>query len=230
MPDLGNQVAPPTSESESQSVAAALSRAEVLRRRSRWLRRLRRVYSDHYWCLMEELKERHRDLCWRFGHGLFSEDRNEDDEAAGGRGGNNNFNINNEESNENMMRCRASGCKAKAMALTRFCLGHILSDPKQVLYKPCSYQIKSSPTGPVICMKPIVRSVVPSLCPLHIEKAEKTLRTALRKAGCPNATTTNKIAPKCNVLVAETIRQIQSKRRAAKKAFRVVKTEAKDHC
>jgi hypothetical protein len=36
-------------------------------------------------------------------------------------------------------KCGFPGCKVRAMATTRFCHSHILSDPKQRLYKPCAY-------------------------------------------------------------------------------------------
>ena len=41
-----------------------------------------------------------------------------------------------------MRRCEVTGCKGKAMALTRYCHTHILSDSKQSLYKSCTYCIK----------------------------------------------------------------------------------------
>ena len=67
-------------------------------------------------------------------------------------------------------------------------------------------------------MKPVLRSTVPSLCPLHLQKAEKHVTRALRKAGL-NVTSTSQLAPKYHVVVAEFVRQIQSKRRAAQKAI-----------
>ncbi|GFZ14341.1 hypothetical protein Acr_24g0005310 [Actinidia rufa] len=75
-----------------------------------------------------------------------------------------------------------------------------------------------SSTGPSRCMKPVLRSTVPSLCPLHLQKAEKHVTRALRKAGL-NVTSTSQLAPKYHVVVAEFVRQIQSKRRAARKAI-----------
>lgn len=37
------------------------------------------------------------------------------------------------------LRCAHSACKQKAMPMTTFCHSHILSDPKQVLYKACAH-------------------------------------------------------------------------------------------
>lgn len=75
----------------------------------------------------------------------------------------------------------------------------------------------SSTTGPILCGKPILRSTVPSYCPLHFQKAEKHMVRALKKAGL-NVTSTSKLAPKFHVIVAEYVRQIQYKRRAAQRA------------
>ncbi|KAL0382583.1 UNVERIFIED_CONTAM: hypothetical protein Scaly_0545600 [Sesamum calycinum] len=75
----------------------------------------------------------------------------------------------------------------------------------------------SSTTGPILCGKPILRSTVPSYCPLHFQKAEKHMVRALKKAGL-NVSSTSKLAPKFHVIVAEYVRQIQQKRRAAQKA------------
>ncbi|MCD7460004.1 hypothetical protein HAX54_042653, partial [Datura stramonium] len=77
--------------------------------------------------------------------------------------------------------------------------------------------ILSSPTGPILCGKPILRSTVPSYCSLHFQKAEKHVTRALKKAGL-NVSNTSKLAPKFHVIVAEYVSQIQNKRRAAQKA------------
>jgi hypothetical protein len=46
-------------------------------------------------------------------------------------------------------KCGFTGCKVRAMATTRFCHSHILSDPKQLLYKPCAYITKRFVSSPV---------------------------------------------------------------------------------
>ncbi|PHT78250.1 hypothetical protein T459_16302 [Capsicum annuum] len=74
-----------------------------------------------------------------------------------------------------------------------------------------------SPTGPILCGKPILRSTVPSYCSLHFQKAEKHVARALKKAGL-NVSNTSKLAPKFHVIVAEYVSQIQNRRRAAQKA------------
>lgn len=219
------------SDSDSAlSRSQLLTRQEVLKRRSRRLKQLAKIYRYHYWSMMEDVKLKFREYCWEYGKSPFLDDDHEDVNQSNN---NNNSNSNNGKlglgvlgANGNASRCEMHGCKTKAMALTRFCHSHILSDAKQKLYKGCSYATKSSATGPTLCMKPILRSTVPSLCPLHLEKAEKHVTRALRKAGL-NVTSTSKLAPKFHVIVAEYVRQIQSKRRAARKAL-VDTTESKE--
>ncbi|KAL8051929.1 hypothetical protein ABFX02_06G179700 [Erythranthe guttata] len=204
-----------------------LTRPEVINRRARRVKQLARIYRDHYWTLMEELKYKYRKYYWDYGKSPFVEDeegerinpnRGEPAAAAAAENvGNGNLGANGGScSSIALIRCGVHGCKAKAMALTRFCLMHILSDSKQKLYKACSFSIKSSTTGPILCGKPILRSTVPSYCHSHFQKAEKHMARALKKAGL-SATSTNKHAPKFHVIVTEYVRQIQQKRRAAQR-------------
>ena len=69
----------------------------------------------------------------------------------------------------------------QARALTRFCYLHILCDPKQRIYKPCDYVIKTVQTGPITCGKPILKSSIPVLCTVHLQKAQKYLHRAGKK-------------------------------------------------
>ncbi|KAG8390712.1 hypothetical protein BUALT_Bualt01G0112000 [Buddleja alternifolia] len=199
-----------------------LTRPEVLNRRARRVKQLIRIYRDHYWALMEELKLKYREYYWEYGKSPFVED--EENEKVNSNcnavenGNNGNLGVNGVNSNNNLSnRCGVHGCKAKAMALTKFCHMHILSDAKQKLYKSCEFSIKSSTTGPILCGKPILRSTVPSYCPLHFQKAEKHMVRALKKAGL-NVSSTSKLAPKFHVIVAEYVHQIQQKRRAVQRA------------
>ncbi|KAK9291626.1 hypothetical protein L1049_019575 [Liquidambar formosana] len=202
-----------------------LTREEVLRRRSRRIKQLSRCYKDHYWALMEELKIKYRDFYWKYGKSPFKEDEDREDSSRNRTGENHTRKLGlGFEEYEN--RCAVAGCKAKAMALTRFCHPHILSDSKQKLYKRCTYVIKSAPTGSVECGKPILRSTVPSLCPSHFQKAETYVTRALKKAGL-NVSSSSKLSPKLHVIVSEYVRQIQTKRRDAQKAT-VDKVEIKE--
>ncbi|KAE8009805.1 hypothetical protein FH972_006218 [Carpinus fangiana] len=206
------------------ATAEFLTRQELLKRRSRRTRQLARCYRAHYWALMEELKAKHKEYYWMYGKSPYKEEEDVEDEDEDGdckksrrregSGGNEE-----EEATETMeiRRCEVTGCKAKAMALTKYCHAHILSDSKQKLYKGCSYCIKSTQTGPILCCKPVLRSTVPLLCSTHMQVAEKHLIRALKRGGL-SISSTKKLAPKFHILVAECVRQIQTKRRAALKA------------
>ncbi|KAF8014187.1 hypothetical protein BT93_H0125 [Corymbia citriodora subsp. variegata] len=217
----------PAHEDLALSRASHLTRPEVLRRRSRRLKQLSRCYRDHYWALMEELRVQYRTYYWNFGVSPFKEEnqRMEVDgserDAPNGEGigenvGNSVVNRSEFEAKGSNYRCAFVGCKGNAMALTSFCKMHILSDSKQKLYKGCSFVIKNAPAGPIMCGKPILRSTVPSLCTKHFGDAQKHVNKALKKAGL-NVTSSSKLAPKFHVIVAEYVRQIQAKRRAAQR-------------
>lgn len=90
-----------------------------------------------------------------------------------------------------------------------------------------SLSLCSSPTGPILCGKPILMSTVPSYCSLHFQKSEKHVTRALKKAGL-TASNTNKVAPKFHVIVAEYVNHIQNKRRAAAQNTTVEIVEVKE--
>ncbi|GFP90077.1 ino80 complex subunit d [Phtheirospermum japonicum] len=203
-----------------------LTRSEILNRRARRVKQLSRIYRDHYWALMEELKLKFREYYWEYGKSPFVEDE-EGEKINSNRGdyaavpaenvGNGNLGVNGPSVGGKVSgRCEVHGCKAKAMALTRFCHMHIMSDGKQKLYMGCTFSIKSSTTGPILCGRPLLKSTVPTYCSMHFQKAEKHMVRALKKVGL-NVSSTNKLAPKFHVIVAEYVRQIQNKRRAAKR-------------
>lgn len=128
-----------------------LTKTELLNRRARRVKQLARIYRHHYWALMEELKSKYREYYLEYGKSPFIEaDQNEkinlncgdcsaviadnvNNRSLGGNGGNSNSEV--------ASRCGVRRCKAKALALTRFCHMHILSDAKQKLYKDCSFPI-----------------------------------------------------------------------------------------
>lgn len=88
--------------------------------------------------------------------------------------------------------------------------------------------ICSAQAGPITCGKPILRSTAPSLCSVPLQKAEKHVTRALKKAGL-NVSSSSKLAPKFHIIVAEYVLQIQDKRKALQKANRtkaVVKEES----
>ncbi|WOL12771.1 INO80 complex subunit D-like isoform X2 [Canna indica] len=220
--------------------ADALSREEVLRRRARRLRNLAECYRRHYWALMEEVRVKHRDFYWEYGESPLEEgpseangrgfgagaggrellvedgamDRNEENGRAGigvglgfgegeaGGGGR----------REERKRCAFAGCKSKAMPLTRFCHPHILADTNQTLYKACTYVMKNcGQNRPITCGKPILRATVPSLCHVHLQKTQRGISQAYRKAG--HTTSSSKPAPKFSVVLAQFVRQIKDRRK-----------------
>ncbi|XP_020228698.1 INO80 complex subunit D [Cajanus cajan] len=187
-----------------------LTREEVIRRRHRRVHQLGRCYRAHYWALMEELRSKYRDYCWTYGKNPFKEDRADSDN-------NNNDNPNGVVAGgDDIVRCRFSGCKSRAMALTMYCHLHILSDSKQKLYQGCRTVAKNLTTGPSFCNKPALRSVVPPACPNHYQYGEKCLARALRRAGLGNTIPTNRKL-KFHVIVSEFVHQIQKKRKLALK-------------
>lgn len=169
IPNPSSNVLPSTSNSpitmsqEDQILARSshLTRPELLRRRSHNLKELAKCYKDHYWALMEDLKAQHREYYWRYGVSPFKDEQNQpnkrrrlgpegetiDGDAVEGSGdnGTNNDGANGVKSdqyaNSNCGSCMY-GCKAKAMALTKYCQLHILKDSKQRLYTGCTNVIK----------------------------------------------------------------------------------------
>lgn len=70
----------------------------------------------------------------------------------------------------------------------------------------------SAQAGPITCGKPTLRSIVPSLCTVHFQKAQKHLTRTFKRTGL-NISSTSKMAPKFHVLVTEYVHHIQVKRR-----------------
>ncbi|XVF41418.1 hypothetical protein PTKIN_Ptkin01aG0278500 [Pterospermum kingtungense] len=202
-----------TDEDLALSKSAFLSRQEVLRRRSRRVKQLARLYKAHYWNLMEELKRKHKEYYWLHGKSPFKEDEKKSSEQTDGNKLGLGF----------QFKCQISDCKEKAMALTRFCHKHILNDSNQILYRGCNFPIKSGQ----ICKKPVLRSINPPHCAVHAQAAEKYLARALKRVGL-NVSSPSKLAPKLHVIVAEYVRLIQTKRREAqRKSVSKIKMEEK---
>ena len=49
------------------------------------------------------------------------------------------------------------------------------------IYKPCDYVIKTAQTRPITCGKPILKSSIPVLRTVHLQKAQKYLHRAGKK-------------------------------------------------
>ncbi|GKV27945.1 hypothetical protein SLEP1_g37056 [Rubroshorea leprosula] len=194
-------------EDEILSKSEFLSREEVLRRRSRRVKQLAKLYRMHYWALMEELKNKHKEYYWKYGKSPFKKDDIKHTDCGASQrtdedGGKLGF--------ASVTQCASANCKKKAMPLSGFCHSHILADSKQVLYKGCNYPVKSGQ----ICGMPVLRCINPPQCATHSQLAERYLVRALRRAGL-NVSSSSKVAPKLHIVVADYVRQIQAKRRAA---------------
>ena len=114
-----------------------------------------------------------------------------------------------------------------SLAFSSFAWQRLNSQLTCLLIFPPFFSLYSAQAGPITCGKPIMRSTVPSLCSIHFQKAQKNVTRALKKAGL-NVSTSSKLASNFHVIVAEYVRQIQAKRRSAKRANRskvVVKEE-----
>ncbi|KAI5402092.1 hypothetical protein KIW84_066529 [Lathyrus oleraceus] len=197
----------PNPTSDPLSTASHLTHRELLCRRLRNTKRLIKNYRRMYWALIEQVRIKHRQYVTETGRSPFED---EPDVVV-----DNYTNI-----------CAFHGCMSKPMPCTSFCFPHILSDPRQVLYKPCTFVIARSADGPVTCQKPIMSSTTPSYCTVHMRKAEMHLAMALQKAGL-NISPMGKVGPNFHELVPEFVRQIQAKRRAmrVKECRTVVKKE-----
>ena len=149
--------------------AAALSREEVLRRRRRRLVQLYSLYRSQLWALADGLQAKYAKYWWHHGGSPAAVDppppplpqlengggpASVDNVAAGGMAS---FSHSNSvhpplpqncaggapavtpESVAGRAACSAANCGAKAIPLAPYCFDHILLDPKQHLYKPCTF-------------------------------------------------------------------------------------------
>ncbi|KAJ1264971.1 hypothetical protein BS78_08G041300 [Paspalum vaginatum] len=225
---------------EALCLSGAMSREEVLRRRRRRLVQLYSLYSAQYWALTDELPAKHGEYWWQHGASPVLDDETpqalpppqllkEDGVGAGPR-----------ENGvvvgplENSCRsavgppaaaavgragCAASKCEAKAMPLSPYCFNHILFDPRQQLYQPCAFPMKKSgvPNGEATCGKPVLRGIALVRCADHDPKSEELIIEALRNSGI-DLPLTNKSVPKLSLLISETVREIQMKRKLSMSA------------
>lgn len=204
------QNAAPTDQSNPLSTATCLTRPEVLTRRVNNFRRLSNIYKDEYWHLMGELRNAHREYV-AIGLNPFHEEEPE-------------LEVEEEEEPQpepapepepDNSICAFEGCQTRPMPLTPFCFAHILSDPRQVLYKPCEFVIASAQAGqagPVTCRKPILSTRVPAYCNVHMQLGQMHLTRALQGEGL-NISSASQVQPQLHHLIAEFVRQIQAKRR-----------------
>ncbi|KAH7283688.1 hypothetical protein KP509_34G019500 [Ceratopteris richardii] len=151
-------------EDEALKNADALTEQEVARRRLRRINQLIKLYRMHYWGLLEELRSKYRIFYIKHGKGGWKDDadvaerekiegtvENADIQSVAPKGKlqlTDGFSgmkepLAPDKSKGDTLRCAFQGCKSKPMALSSFCFQHILSEPRQQLYQPCSFVLKS---------------------------------------------------------------------------------------
>uniref|UniRef100_A0A0E0J863 KAT8 regulatory NSL complex subunit 2 n=1 Tax=Oryza nivara TaxID=4536 RepID=A0A0E0J863_ORYNI len=193
--------------------AAALSREEVIRRRRRGLLQLHSLYRAQLWALADGLSARHAEYWWEHGsspdagNAVGSGAPPPPHPAVNGGGAA-------VEIAAARAGCSAANCGAKAMPFAAYCFDHILFDPKQLLYKPCAFVTNRSgmQNGVETCGKPVLTGITPSRCSDHDPKSQRLVIEALKKVGIDLHLTSNGV-PKLNLLICETVRQIQRKRK-----------------
>ena len=150
-----------------------LTAEEVIQRRTRRLEQLMKVYRAQYWGLLEEMRSKYRRFYlrhgksgWRWdnedGVGVSRSEQNHGEQAAaaaaaaaGGGGGGRELNSTSvagemkephapEKLGNEIMRCGAQGCNNKPLLLSVYCYAHVLLEPRQRLYRPCSYVVRRS--------------------------------------------------------------------------------------
>lgn len=68
------------------------------------------------------------------------------------------------------------------------------------------------PNGEAICGNPVLRGITPLRCADHDPKSQKLIIEALKNAGI-DLPLTSKSVPKLSLLISETVREIQMKRK-----------------
>lgn len=221
-------------EDETLKNADALTEQEVARRRLRRVNQLMKLYRMHYWGLLEELRSKYRVFYIKHGKGGWKDEVEAaekeklessveasdglDNSTKGkqplgdGPPGAMKEPLAPEKTAGEIIKCAHQSCKSKPLPLSGFCFSHILLEPRQQLYRPCSFIIKSGQSGSVTCGKPVLRSLVPAHCSTHIQKQSSR---GVRKA---NSNAAPKPGPKLHLVIAEYVRLIQCKRRAARDA------------
>ncbi|GMH18237.1 hypothetical protein Nepgr_020078 [Nepenthes gracilis] len=119
----------PSLEDLFLSKSSHLTRQELLRRRLHHLKQLSRVYRDHYWALMEELRAQYREYYWKFGVSPYKDEEEreigEREVNVEGSGETDNNNFNNVDEALQGLQLRYLKCTSRAYNLweanTGFC-------------------------------------------------------------------------------------------------------------
>lgn len=124
--------------------ASVLTQEQLLHRRASRLRHLLRIYRAQYWGLLEEMRSKYRRFYlrhgksgWRRDHSPTIRDVPTDLPPA-------EMKQPHAPESDTVSHCGAQGCLAKPLLLSSYCYTHILQEPRQRLYKPCSFIVRRS--------------------------------------------------------------------------------------
>eukprot|EP00897_Mesotaenium_endlicherianum_P008389 jgi/Mesen1/7579/ME000392S06840 len=194
-----------------------------------------KVYRAQYWTLLEEMRSKYRRFYLRNGRGGWREGPEGDGSqqllmppaaaaaAAAAtalplRGAAARSEPHAPDKPANVtLHCAAPGpCLAKPLALSVFCLAHVLLEPRQKLYKPCMFPAAAARGGAggggggasATCGRPVLSAVVPQMCQEHQEKAQKQAARAAKRATMappPQAAGghSKAAAPKLHLIISE---------------------------
>lgn len=143
-----------TTEDEILKRTDTLTVEEVVSRRARRVRQLMKLYRAQYWGLLEEMRSKYRRFYLRHGKSGWRHDidggnsqRADAGEATVGviegkipdTPGAMKEPHAPEKAGSETLRCGAQGCQSKPLLLSVFCYQHVVHEPRQRLYRPCSF-------------------------------------------------------------------------------------------
>ncbi|KAG6548586.1 hypothetical protein Mapa_010075 [Marchantia paleacea] len=205
-------------EDEALNRTDVLTLEEVVQRRAKRVRQLMKLYRTQYWGLLEEMRTKYRRFYLRHGKSGWRDDveggeREREGPGKPGEDGGDGMREPPERGHVENLHCGAQGCSTKPLPLSVFCFSHILQEPRQRLYKPCSFVIRTGQSGGTTCGRPVLRAVVPPLCGQHFHQAQRQASRSLKKVlpGGPKAN------PKLHLIITQYVQEIQTKRRAFQK-------------
>ncbi|GBG75667.1 hypothetical protein CBR_g20294 [Chara braunii] len=195
--------------------SSSLTVEEVILRRAKRFRKLSELYKAQYWALMEELRSKRRRYYLLTGKSGWKTDvtvtttgqDGEGEKQGGNEGGTGEEHcsavvVQSESGTGAVSKveygssgqagnavCMAPGCLSRVLALSCYCLSHIVLDPGQKLYKPCGFVLKSAGSGSSVCGTPVLCAVVPPLCRVHATQANKSSTGRQKKAAAGAAAT-----------------------------------------
>lgn len=131
--------------------ASVLTQEQLLHRRASRLRHLLRIYRAQYWGLLEEMRSKYRRFYLRHGKSGWRRDPGPANPTGDDPADLPAAEMKQPHAPEpDVTHCGAQGCVAKPLLLSSYCYMHILQEPRQRLYKPCSFIIRRSDPLPLV--------------------------------------------------------------------------------